>query len=280
MRAFGNFLAFLLLVFTLSACFFRTDRYESEDHKVLPEIKKSGKTYLDKELDKGDFIVRYEPARDFVEYQEKIRQEKLLEKAADKLNQLLILPKDINIILKECNESNSSYDSQTSSIVICLNMVRYFENLFLSETSDMDEARQKAFDAMKFVFLHELGHALIDVYELPIIGNEEDAADKLSSFICINKLGEEGIKAVLTAAEAFRIEAKKNKGVTDFSDEHLLSEQRFYNSLCLIYGFLPEKYAYLVNNKYLPASRASKCQEEYARVVKSSIQLLSSWQKD
>ena len=46
--------------------------------------------------------------------------------------------------------------------------------------AERDEAVAGAFI---FVFFHELGHALIDVYELPITGREEDAVDQLSTWI-------------------------------------------------------------------------------------------------
>ena len=33
-------------------------------------------------------------------------------------------------------------------------------------------------------FFHELGHALIDAWDLPITGREEDAADQLPTWSC------------------------------------------------------------------------------------------------
>lgn len=32
-----------------------------------------------------------------------------------------------------------------------------------------------------FIFLREVGHAMIDVLDLPIVGQEEDAADQLAT---------------------------------------------------------------------------------------------------
>jgi len=34
------------------------------------------------------------------------------------------------------------------------------------------------------VLLHEIGHAMIDVYDLPIVASEEDAADEFATISC------------------------------------------------------------------------------------------------
>ena len=58
-------------------------------------------------------------------------------------------------------------------------------------TFDADEATQAHVEAnLLGIFYHELGHALIDVLNLPIFGQEEDAADVLSVFL-IDALYEE-----------------------------------------------------------------------------------------
>ena len=67
------------------------------------------------------------------------------------------------------------------------------------------------FDAVKFVFLHEIGHALMDAYKLPVTGSEEDAADRCAAFINISELGDEGVRNVMAAAEAFSIESKRRE---------------------------------------------------------------------
>jgi hypothetical protein len=137
------------------------------------------------------------------------------------------------------------------------------------------------FDAVRFAFLHEVGHALIYNYKLPVTGNEEDAADRCSSYINIEELGDDGVQSVLAAADAFRIEsARRQPTGRDLADEHLLQEQRFYNSLCMIYGSDSEKYNYLVGKGYLPRERAVRCPQEFNRTVESWINLLEPWRKD
>jgi hypothetical protein len=159
--------------------------------------------------------------------------------------------------------------------------MEHFYKVFQAGGSDEDAAYQKMFDAVRFVFLHEIGHALIDQYKLPITANEEDAADRCSSYINLEELGPDGVKAVIAAASAFQIESKLGASrEKNMADEHLLQEQRFYNSLCMIYGSNPDKYSNLVTDGYLPKERAVRCPGEYQRTVDSWVNLLAPWRKN
>ncbi len=271
----------LLFVFCLIGCSFRNDRRHIKEPEPTNPISKNEKNFdaeVDSAADTGDFIVEYVDSHFYPKYESELRSNKVLEKAADRLNRSLALPQDIKIRVQDCSSPDASYDPETKTIKICFNLIEHFTKLFFSETTDEVVAYQKAVEATRFAFLHELGHALIDVYSLPVTGNEEDAADRLSTFICLDQLGDEGIKSVLSAAEAFRIEAK-NQVRRNLADDHLLQEQRFYNSLCLIYGSDPDKYSRFVTDKYLPIERARKCPEEYEKMVRSWTELLAPWRR-
>ena len=234
-----------------------------------------------KNEDKGDFIVEHPAVSNtrFTELDQKIKKEKLLEKAADDLNKALILPNDIYLRSKDCGEPNAEFDPTTQAITVCYELMEHFSNLYKNDGMKTEDADKKMFDAVRFAFLHEVGHALIHNYKLPIAANEEDAADRCSSYINIEELGENGVRAVLAAADAFRIESKLKTTKRDMSGEHLLQEQRFYNSLCMIYGSNAEKYEYFVKDGYLPKDRAARCPTEYQRTVDGWVNLLAPWRK-
>ena len=97
----------------------------------------------------------------------------------------------------------------------------------------------------------------------------------------MKELGDEGLRAVYAAADAFAIESKQGDNrERSLADEHLLQEQRFYNSLCMIYGSDPKKHQTIVDKGYLPKERAARCQGEYQRAVNSWIKLLEPWRKN
>ncbi len=232
--------------------------------------------------DKGDFVVvrPNAAAARFQKLERQVQSEKLLEKAADQLNRALVLPADITLQVKDCGEQNAFYDANERNVTICYELMQRFYDTFKKGKAPDETASEKMFDAIRFVFLHEIGHALIDVYKLPVAGNEEDAADRLSAFVNLKELGEDGVRAVFAAADAFAIESKFSKTTTrNLADEHLLQEQRFYNSLCMIYGSDPEKYSNIVSDGYLPKERAVRCQNEFKRTVESWTVLLEPWRK-
>lgn len=251
------------------------DAYPSKNNAPAPGPKRK---------DEGDFIVQHldvETPR-YKEIDRQVKQARLLENAAEKLNQALILPQDIFLRTKDCKEVNAFYDSADRSVTMCYELMEHFFQTFKSAGTPDDKAYVKMNDAVRFVFLHEIGHALIDQYKLPVAGNEEDAADRCSAYINLKELGEDGLRAVYAAADAFAIESKQSdNSKRNLADEHLLREQRFYNSLCMIYGSNPAKHHQkIVEGGYLPKERAARCQGEYQRAVDSWISLLEPWRKN
>lgn len=280
----------VLVVATACVCTSGNRRGASEPQKspspkteTSPTSDRSKKSDSKKNEDKGDFVVRSTKLKSskYQDLDTKVRDERLLEKAASDLNRALILPEDIFVTAGECGEPNAQFDPNDQTITVCYELMERFYNLYRSDGMSAGDADKKMFDAIRFVFLHEVGHALIYNYKLPIMGNEEDAADRCSSYINIEELGDAGVKAVLAAADGFRIESRgETRSKRQLADEHLLQEQRYYNSLCMIYGSDPDKYDYFVSDGYLPEERAQRCPQEYSRAVDSWVNLLSPWRKD
>lgn len=285
-----NLLIAIGVLFLVTACFCRSDREaeklssqsQSDEGNSSQRDSRNGPGSASKKKDEGDFLVEHLEVTTprYIEIDRQVKEEKLLEKAADKLNQALILPNNITLRTKDCNQVNAFYDPNDLSVTMCYQLMERFYRIFKSSGDPEDKAYAKMFDAVRFVFLHEIGHALIDLFKLPVAGNEEDAADRLSAYVNLKELGDEGVKAVFAAADAFNIESKQNSGEPNMADEHLLEAQRFYNSLCMIYGSNTSKYSNIVDDGYLPKERAVRCQSEYDRTVASWVNLLEPWRKN
>ncbi|MBK7709096.1 MAG: hypothetical protein IPJ30_25920 [Acidobacteria bacterium] len=114
----------------------------------------------------------------YADLDRRVKNEKLLENAAADLSRALILPEDIFVTAKECGERNALFDPNDQTITICYELMEHFVDLYRSDGMNATDADKKMFDAIRFVFLHEVGHALIYNYKLPVVGNEEDAADR------------------------------------------------------------------------------------------------------
>jgi hypothetical protein len=191
------------------------------------------------------------------------------------LKKQIALPFDIQVVFEECGDPDSYYDEDTREITICYELVDAYYFLF-SRTLKARTARNDATKgATVSMFLHEVAHALIDGWDLPITGREEDAADQFSTLLLINGLPD-GDEMALKSARSFRLLADLEKGQEkDYSDPHSFDEQRFFNTICLVYGHNPEKYEYLIKNGTLPARRAAQCEGDYARLNKSWQTLLA-----
>lgn len=289
-----NLLLALGTLFFVAGCFCQNDRNTGstrQDDPVFtsntsnPASNKSTSTSSDpsKKPDNGDFLVKHEEVSTprYVEIDNQIKGEKLLEKAASQLNAALSLPEDITLRTKDCKEINAYYDPNDSSVTMCYELMEHFYASFRSSGSNEKDAYSQMFDAVRFVFLHEIAHAIIDKYKLPIIGNEEDAADRCSAYINLEELGQDGVKAILAAADAFAIESKRNANAKkNMADEHLLGEQRYYNALCMVYGSNASKWEKLVTDGYLPKERAVRCPTEYGKTVDAWSGLLGPWRKN
>jgi len=95
------------------------------------------------------------------------------------------------------------------------------------------------------IMLHEAGHAVIDRFGLPVIGQEEDAADSFATFEVLH-LYDDHVDILLDAAEAMLIMhdlAEAGREPLDYFGVHDLDIQRGLRIVCHAYGLDPERYA-------------------------------------
>ncbi len=227
---------------------------------------------------KGIFKAAYPPVKnpEYAQMQAELKKERVLEELAAALNELIILPTDITLTFNECGAVNAFYDPEKKRITMCYELLEDFAQAFEADAKTPQELDDAVGGATVFVFFHELGHALVDVLDLPITGKEEDAVDQLSTLILTDGT-EENEQAILTAAVWFLRADQQNDGDIEglpFWDEHSLGSQRFYNMVCWLYGQNEKGYAGLVKDGTLPKDRAVRCSEEYAQLEKSWSRLL------
>jgi hypothetical protein len=119
------------------------------------------------------------------------------------------------------------------------------------------------------VLLHEFGHALFDMLELPVFGREEDAADQVAAYILLQFGESEARRLIAGTAYAYHMDETKTdpcRSMEDYANEHGTPAQRFYNVLCIAYGADTKLFADIVSEGYLPKTRAEYCEEEYEQV--------------
>jgi hypothetical protein len=231
--------------------------------------------------DDGDFVVAYAPVQNpaFAQLDKSFRQQRVLEDAARRLNKALTLPTDTTLTARDCGQINAFYQPNKKTLTICYELMEHFFRLFKSQGMTDEQANREMQNAITFVFFHELGHGLIDLYDLGVTGKEEDAVDQLATYVTVEELGDE--EAALAGAKAFLVESKNaDSRNLPFYDEHSLGPQRFYNIICWLYGHDPDKYADVVEKGILPKSRAAHCSDEYAKFSRYWKKQLEPYRKN
>jgi len=138
-------------------------------------------------------------------------------------------------------------------------------------------------DAAQFVtsniistFYHELGHALIDVLDLPVLGKEEDAADSLSAVLTHQIWNEEAATQITyDTAYAYSLWAEDPEDWDSaFADTHSMNQQRYYTLVCLFYGADTKGREQVAIDLELPEDRAAWCEDEFTQADESWAALL------
>jgi len=230
----------------------------------------------------GEIKLRYETRKGFRKSRPSIAAvagRRAVEVIVSQLNRQVALTFDINVLFIECDEDEAYYDKSSKEIAICYQKLERFYYLFSRKLRGEKASEEATRGATVSLFLHELAHALIDVWELPITGNEEDAADQFATLLMLNGMVG-GERMALSGALTFKLYAEAERGLRKlYWDSHSLDEQRYYNTICLIYGHRPAAYQYLIDNGTLPVQRAINCEDDYPRLKKSWQTLLYPFSK-
>jgi hypothetical protein len=238
--------------------------------------------------DRGDFKVVYGKVKspDNKELQEIFRGTQLLEETAKALNEKLALPADVTISPRECGTADATWEADKHRISICYELVGGFAELFLrasGKAPDATQAGAAVAAATLFALFHETGHALIDLYQLPVSAKPEEAADQLATLVLLGS-GKEGGTTAIDSASTLLTQARNADVRTQlvrvpFWSGHGFDEARLTDILCWVYGRDPEAFEELVGDGTLPAARAEGCRPESERMAKAWAEPLAPWLK-
>jgi hypothetical protein len=206
-------------------------------------------------------------------YERLLRRSKIFEDNVETLNAQLALPIDLPIEVRECGEANAWYHPDEHKIVFCYEELADAARLLKARVEPASAADRLALGDALHTLYHELGHALIDIFQLPAVGREEDAADQFATLSLLGA-GDGGEVAALVTAMQFLQSGTEDRHLP-FWDEHSFDKQRYFDTLCLIYGKDPEKHKDLVGPKTLPAERAERCPDEYEKLDRAWDTLLA-----
>lgn len=227
----------------------------------------------------GRFFVQYvQPPAELEELIVVFRDEQIFTTITDIVNDTIRLPHDVPITFDSCGEANAFYNWEYKEIIMCYELVAEMVAIFANEPGASDEEIGGAIiGSTTFFMLHEMGHALVNVLDLPITGREEDAVDDLASLILIAGEAHDALLGAADSFEAFAASMSDRTSELPFWDEHSLSAQRSFAIACLVYGSEPEAYAALAHPDLLPPERAARCPREFDQKWRAWDRLLAPY---
>lgn len=221
----------------------------------------------------GKFIVTYiTPRTSDEKILVKLIKESQLTQVAAALSKTLKLPADVTIAVTR-TQSGPDFDPGTRTITFNLPFAELMTRVITTEYPKITPYNfGVAFASLQyFILFHELGHALINLWHIPVLGREEDAVDAFST-IFMTRFVHDG-QIALWGADFFNAVGSGQKyGAVDFADEHSLDPQRAYSIACWVYGSDEKKYAFLA--KILPKERALRCAGEYNQLETAWLHFL------
>ena len=198
---------------------------------------------------------------------DRMTKHRLLERYKEFLSPLRLVG-TLRIRIKDCDEG-AFFDRGDTSVTLCYDYIAGFE-----ATAPKDGEPNKDFTPEGITYddavvgsivgslLHETGHALFYMFQIPVLGREEDAADQIAAFVMLQfgkDVGRMMIKGSLWKMHNF---AGQN---VSYWDQHSSPKQRFSNFICIAYGADPDSFKELITFLQ-PETRVNNCAREYAQV--------------
>ncbi len=215
---------------------------------------------------------------------QRLKQRKVLEELQHFFAPLH-LPHPLHLYAWQCDDVNAFYVTawhppgtsipDARSLVLCYELFDALKNSAPPEAttiSGVSITRQAAtVGALVGILLHESGHMMFNMLDVPVFGREEDAADQTAAVMALQFNKELALNvlkgfAYIWKPGQFGSDPAGTDPITTWSDEHGKGSQRMYNTLCEAYGGDPKTFQEFVDGGWLPKQRAAFCAQEYAQL--------------
>jgi hypothetical protein len=205
-----------------------------------------------------------------------MQQRRVLETIAAILNSFR-LPRELTLEVRGCNGRETAWYDRDRA-VFCYEYVDLIRRFAPQVATPGGVQRGDAIvGAVIDTILHESGHGIFDLLEIPVMGREEDAADFFSIYFMLQfppadaRRLIEGI-AFNMGSEA-RPEVTERQAPQKFAGPHAMNAQRHYNVLCLAYGSNPALFGGGLPAG-LPPWRARFCGDDWGMLRRAFMKLI------
>jgi hypothetical protein len=217
----------------------------------------------------------------FVALAERLQRRRILEEYSQFMSPLR-LKEPLSISTEECGVVISDYNQHTHHIRLCYEFLDLIENEAAVPQAKLpppynDPKKYPGLGLMPGysraevivggiiqVTLHETGHAIFDIQNIPRLGREEDAADEISGLVML-QFGKSISRTLIRGTIDVWHHIQSKYGFNErasLGDVHSLSIERAVNYLCLAYGQDAPSFEDLAI-QWIPKQRRDNCKYEY-----------------
>ena len=196
-----------------------------------------------------------------------MQERRILEVAGGLLNAFR-LPRELAIEARGCNGRETAWYAFDKA-VFCY---EYVELIYRHSPKVATPGGVQRADAIVGsvldTILHEAGHGVIEMLDIPVLGREEDAADFFSVYLMLQFPPEdakrliEGVAFTMGSEGRQDLETKMRPPM--FAGPHGMNAQRHFNVLCLAYGANPALFGHAVPPGLPPWRAEQSCGDEWS----------------
>ncbi|MGQ0559656.1 MAG: DUF4344 domain-containing metallopeptidase [Sphingosinicella sp.] len=135
-----------------------------------------------------------------------------------------------------------------------------------------EDAAEFALANATFVLFHEVGHAIVTEFELPVLGREEDAVDGFATVLLVPDVSQGEVDTTVLAGAMsgwFLSSDGIDPSEIAWWGEHGPDRQRAYQIACLLYGSNPETFEPIAEAVALPSERRATCPVDFGTAMRS-----------
>lgn len=198
------------------------------------------------------------------------------------INMSFDLPARTVLHFRDCNATDDTgYAAGKHEILMCYREGVEAEALFEKFPDARPYSRELSTDTLLFIATHEIGHMLIDEYNLPYSGSQEDSADEIATLLTSGPHPELPsaaaswvlLKLVDDAQQSGKKEYSTNR--VDYFDQHSYGFRRWSAIICLEFGANEQIFEDDVTQLGWTAVQKAKCRQEYQRKQKYWLAVLA-----
>lgn len=200
---------------------------------------------------------------------ETLKERRFLEELARDVTGRFVLPGQLKITLATCESPGAFYVAEEKNLVNCLELLPFLSAAIQRDRRlrrDPETAQAVLDGALSFIAFHELGHALVDLFDLPLLGREEDAADQIAAYLILTGPDASSRQHAVEGALLFFRSTRGRFTLEELAGEHGLAQQRQVNVACWAYGSDPEVFGWAPEAGRLTPERAAQCAREYKKL--------------